>query len=352
MAVKIPASIADIDAQWLSEATGFDVTAAAIEQIGVGIGVASAVYRATLDGSNCPPSVIVKLPALDEAAAFTSTVLRMYIREVRFFKTLAKDCPFKTPASYYGDVNEETSQFAIVLEDLGALRIIDQNKGMDIEDAFIAIDGIAHMHAIWWGKGDALAAAGTTVSLGDPIYPAIVPMVFAEGWEKVTKEMTLPKSILDVGPKYGAAVGSLLASLMTGPNTLAHGDFRADNMLFTAAGELAVLDFQLIGTGTGAYDLAYFVTQSLAADIASAHESELFDRWIEALHRYGVPAELVNRDQLWEHYRAAALFCLAYPIVASRGMDLSDPRQYALVESMNTRFDRALTELNLAELIQ
>lgn len=30
---------------------------------------------------------------------------------------------------------------------------------------------------------------------------------------------------------------------------------------------------------------------------------------------------------------------------------ISDPRQYVLVESMNGRFDRALTELNLAELI-
>lgn len=351
MAVKIPTSIAGVDARWLSEATGFDVTAAAIERIGVGIGVSSAVYRATLTGTNCPSSVIVKLPALDEGAAFTSTVLRMYIREVQFFKTLAKDCPFKTPASYYGDVNEETSQFALVLEDLGALRVIDQNIGMDIEDAYVAVDELAHMHAIWWGKGDALAAAGTTVSLGDPIYPAILPMVFAEGWEKVTKEMTLPRSILDIGPKFGAAVASLLASLVAGPNTLAHGDFRADNMLFTDANELAVLDFQLIGTSSGAYDLAYFVTQSLAVDVASTHEAELFDRWLDALHRYGVSAELIDRNQLWKSYRSAALFCLAYPIVASRGMDLSDPRQYALVESMNARFDRALTELNLAELI-
>lgn len=352
MAVKIPASILDVDAQWLSEATGFDVTAATFNQIGVGIGVSSAVYRATLVGSNCPPSVIIKLPALDEGAVFTSTMLRMYIREVRFFKTLAKDCPFKVPHLFYGDVNEETSQFALVLEDFGAMRIVDQNIGMNIEDAVVAIDGLAHMHAIWWGKGDALAAAGTTVSLGDPIYPAILPMVFAEGWEKVTKEMTLPKSLLEIGPKFGAAVAPLLASLMTGPNTLAHGDFRADNMLFTAANELAVLDFQLIGTGTGAYDLAYFVTQSIAADVASSHETDLFDHWIDGLRRYGVPAKLINRTQLWEQYRAAALFCLVYPIVASRGMDFGDPRQYALVETMNTRFDRALTELNLAELIQ
>lgn len=340
-----------MNAQWLSVATGFDISSAATKQIGIGIGVSSAVYRASLEGRNCPPSVIVKLPALDEAAVFTSMMLRMYIREVRFFHTLAQDCPFRTPAMYFGQVNEETSQFALVLEDLGGLRIVDQNIGMDVHDAFVAVDGLAHMHAKWWGTADALATAGTTISLSDPIYPAILPTVFAEGWEIVTKEMTLPKSILDIGPKFGTAVESLLASLTTGTNTLAHGDFRADNMLFTTDNELAVLDFQLIGTGTGAYDLAYFVTQSLAPDVASRYEIELFDLWINALHRYGVAAELINVTQLWEHYRIAALFCLAYPIVASRGMDFSDPRQYALVETMNTRFDRALTELNLAELL-
>ena len=74
----------------------------------------------------------------------------------------------------------------MVVEDLGNLRIVDQVVGMSIEDARRAVDGVAGMHAKWWGKADALAADGTTISLGDPIYPAVVPMVFAyayvTGW--------------------------------------------------------------------------------------------------------------------------------------------------------------------------
>ena len=52
--------------------------------------------------------------------------------------------------------------------------------------------------------------------------------------------------------------------------------------------------------------------------------------------------------RLWEDYRKAALFCLVYPVVASRGMDLSDPRQRDLVDSMLRRFERAVEELDLA----
>ena len=351
MAAAIPTSIDEVTAEWMSAATGWKVTAVRNEIIGVGVGVASAVYRSHLTGSGCPASVIVKMPALDPNAAFTSTVLRMYIREVRFFKTLAKDVPFRVSKSFYGEVNEETSQFAMVVEDLGNLRAVDQVKGMNIGDARRAVDGLAAMHAKWWGKADALAADGTTISLGDPIYPAIVPMVFAEGWEKCTKEITMPDSIMQVGPRFGNAVAPLLASLAKGPNTLAHGDYRADNMFFDEQNKLVVLDFQLIGTGIGAYDLAYFITQSIAADDASKHERELFDRWIDGVLSGGAPKELVDKKALWEHYRSAALFCLAYPIVASRGMDLSDKRSFELVDCMNTRFDRAVRELNLVSLL-
>ena len=71
----------------------------------------------------------------------------------------------------------------------------------------------------------------------------------------------------------------LLDDLATEPTTMVHGDWRADNLLFEPDGSVAALDFQLIGTGRGTYDLAYFVTQSLDRADAAAHERALFDRW-------------------------------------------------------------------------
>jgi hypothetical protein len=68
----------------------------------------------------------------------------------------------------------------------------------------------------------------------------------------------------------------------------------------------------------------------------------------------GLPPTLVQTadlDRMWEDYRKAALFCLVYPIVASRGMDLDDPRQRGLVDCMNTRLARAIDELGLADLL-
>ena len=53
----------------------------------------------------------------------------------------------------------------------------------------------------------------------------------------------------------------------------------------------------------------------------------------------------------WEDYRKAALFCLVYPVVAWRGMDAGDPRQVDLAATMLDRFDRAVAELDLADLL-
>jgi hypothetical protein len=344
----MPTSADDVTAEWLSSVTDFEIDSARVELIGVGVGVTSAVYRLHLEGPSCPDTMILKMPALDPAAVFTSTLLRMYHREVGFYNHLAEQSPIRVPKGYYGVIDEESAQFVLLIEDLGQKRCVDQVVGMELSDAEHVVDELAGWQAQWWRKAGSIVEQGLGMSIGDPIYPAVLPMVFAEGWEKVTGAMDLPASIVQVGEKWIGGFEALLQEMSQEPCTVLHGDYRADNMLFDDDGSLVLLDFQLIGSGTAAYDLAYFVTQSLDADLAADHERELFDRWIEGLRAGGVPAE--DLDHQWDHYRKSALFCLAYPIVASRGMDFDDPRQMALVNCMNTRYTRAVEQLDLASI--
>lgn len=346
----IPDTIDDVTPAWLRDVAGLPCQAVETTQIGVGIGVSSALYRLALEGDGCPASVIVKLPALDEAAVFTSTMLRMYIREVAFFERLAASVPVRVPTLHHGAVDTETSKFVVVMEDMAGMRVVDQLEGMAVEDAEVAVDALAAWHAAWWREADHLAEEGVAVSLGDPVYPAVLPIVFAEGWEKVTSELEVAPAMAAIGPRWAAAMPGLLQDLSRQPATLCHGDYRADNIMFDPDGAPVLLDFQLTGTGSGAYDLAYFMTQSLEAEVAGAHERRLFDRYVEGLRAGGVPQEDVG-DELWLDYRKASLFCLVYPVVASRGMDLSDPRQRALIECMNSRFTRAAEQLELDELL-
>lgn len=347
---SIPDTIDDITPAWLRDVAGLPCDTAEISRIGVGIGVSSALYRVSLQGQGCPSSVVVKLPALDAAAVFTSTMLRMYIREVAFFDQLAAQVPVRVPALHHGEVDEETSKFVVVMEDMSALRMVDQLEGMAIADAERAVDALAAWHAAWWRHAGHLATEGIAISLGDPIYPAVLPLVFGEGWQKMTSELEVAPSIARIGPRFSDAIPGLLHDLSEQPSTMLHGDYRADNILFDSDGSPVLLDFQLIGTGSGSYDLAYFITQSLATEVAAVHERRLFERWCDGLRAAGVSHEDLG-DKLWLNYRKAALFCLVYPVVAGRGMDMSDPRQLALLECMNTRFTRAVEQLDLEQLL-
>jgi len=342
-------TIDDVTASWVQQETGLPVTDVAAELIGVGIGVSSAVYRLTLSGPDVPDTLILKLPALDEAAVFTSSMLRMYAREVKFFDELAKESPIRVPKGFGGASSEDGANYHLFMEDMGGHRIVDQLDGMAITDAEQAVDELAAWHAQFWGKAEHHVGTGAAVSIGDDVYRAVLPVVFEEGWTKVQAEMEVHPTIADVAPRWLAKLPEMLNALSAAPTTVVHGDYRADNIFFDADGKVVLLDFQLTGLGSGSYDLSYFTTQSLLPDVAAANEQALFQRYVAGLIAGGVPEAETSR--LWDDYRVGALFCLVYPIVASRGMDLSDPRQYELVNSMNERCARAIDELGLRDVL-
>ncbi len=345
----IPSTIDQIDADWVADATGLGVTAVRSEIIGVGIGVSSAVYRLHLEGTDVPDTMVLKLHALDPAAVFTSSMLHMYEREVKFFDDLAGRSPIRVPCGYGGALSEDGATYYLLMQDVGGHRCVDQNLGMELADAERSVDALASWHAEFWGDTDRYIASGAAMSLSNDIYKAVLPLVFGEGLAKLQAETQVHPTIAGVAPRWVDKLPNMLSALSGTPTTIAHGDYRADNIFFDDNNEVVLLDFQLTGCASPGYDLAYFVTQSLLPEVASANERQLFDRYIAALLGRGVPEAETAR--LWEDYRTAALFCLVYPVVASRGMDLTDQRQLDLITNMNLRCARAIDELSLSDLL-
>jgi hypothetical protein len=181
---------------------------------------------------------------------------------------------------------------------------------------------------------------GVTVSLGDPIYKAVLPVVFAEGVGEAREGAQHPRC----HRRHRPALERGHASPGRPPGDRAHHDGATatggpTTCCSSPTAPVAALDFQLIGTARGTYDLAYFVTQSLDRSTATEHERALFDRWVSAVEGAGVPPE--DNATAWDDYRQGALFCLVYPVVAWRGMDAGDPRQVGLASTMLDRFARA-----------
>jgi hypothetical protein len=139
------------------------ITARRPTQIGQGVGVMGDIFRVELDvegdRGTTPATAVVKLPSGFEANRAQGVGLGMYEAEVRFYRELAPATPSGLPTIFFSDIVSGTADFVIVMEDLGALTIVDQAVGMSVDQAAAALRVLADVHAAWWGRvqTDALA---------------------------------------------------------------------------------------------------------------------------------------------------------------------------------------------------
>ena len=113
-------------------------------------------------------------------------------------------------------------------------------------------------------------------------------------------------------------VEAMLTGLAAVPETMLHGDLRADNLLFSAEGDsVTLVDWQGLGRGPAGWDLAYLMSQCLTVDDRQVHEAELLDHYRVELAGAGCQA---TAEEVREGYAEAMLFGLviacALPLIS------------------------------------
>jgi len=99
-------------------------------------------------------------------------------------------------------------------------------------------------------------------------------------------------------------------------STIVHGDFRIDNLLFhPAGGEVAVVDWQTVGIGPGAGDIAYLIGTSIADPaVRETEERRLVELYVALLAEAGIAADA---DRCWRDYRRCAFSGFIMAVFAS-----------------------------------
>ncbi|HAF38815.1 MAG TPA: aminoglycoside phosphotransferase, partial [Gammaproteobacteria bacterium] len=74
------------------------------------------------------------------------------------------------------------------------------------------------------------------------------------------------------------------------PWTIAHQDYRVENLMFgpEGSGEVMVIDWQGIGRGPGAYDLAYLLGGSMDVQLRRDNERDLVKAYHDQLVLSGI----------------------------------------------------------------
>jgi hypothetical protein len=134
---------------------------------------------------------------------------------------------------------------------------------------------MADLHAAWWDS-DELTEGGRLAwvpRLDSTLAQARCPIIRAcwEPFVAVYGDRVGPRAV-EVGDWMQQHCDELYRKAAVGPVTLAHGDYRLDNLFFHAdeperADGFALVDWQMPVAASGVVDLCYFLAGSLPVEV-------------------------------------------------------------------------------------
>lgn len=335
-----PTRVADISAEWLTDALGDRVDEFTCEVIGSGEGFMGQLARVHLvrhrgaSDSSLPSSVIVKLPTADPGGQMIGQMMRVWERELRFYSDIA---PRITGVNIARCLNTQADPYVLILEDLHPRTPGDQVAGPTAEQARTAIDAAAALHSAWFDHPD-LSTFDWMPDLDDPM-SASVGAMFEIGWPTFLARYadSLSRRVIDWCERFVPNIPSWMQSYKTWPPTLTHGDFRLDNMFFDADGAVTLIDWQLSMRCPSTTDLVYFLGTNIPTEMRRELQGELIERYAARMREGGVPAEWADPERITQGYAEGCLFYCTSFAASILTLDPANARGAALMDSLVRR---------------
>lgn len=260
-------------------------------------GQLGASYRFHLEAApggadQAPSSVVLKLAAgTPEGRA---QIAPGYRSEVGYYQRYATAARIRVPHCWSAAISPDGQRFTLVLEDAHPSRPGSQVDGCTPARAEAAIRNLAGQHAPFWQR-DGLAedadwlrrADGPALDfLAEVFAGATVPFLERFGADLAPADVETLRRTADLFGRWGRHVGARYS--------LIHGDYRLDNLLFSAGTEAAeieviAVDWQSLEVGFPGRDVAYFLSTALAPDVRRARENSLVRAYHDRLVALGVP---------------------------------------------------------------
>jgi hypothetical protein len=341
-AASVPRTAEDVSPAWLSRALGVDVTGAAIVET---IGGTATKLRLRVDygeATELPATMCLK-GGMGEHATFMARV-GIYATEARFFRDELRNSTVRAPTAYWADVDHDLFG-AVLLEDLSrpSVRFCSAREPLSLDEVALVLDNAALLHAGRWNS-EWLSASPWLEHFADPAskgrayFSMLGVPVVREFIDKraniLPTELTDPQRCIDLF--WGFVDASEI-----GAQTLLHGDLHVGNVYFDGP-HAAMCDWQVLGRGSPAFDVAYLIGSALNVENRRAAERDLLRHYLAALAAAGVE-DAPSDDEMWIAYRAH----MAYGFFAW----LTNPEAFQacdIIEEVLHRFGTAVVDLETA----
>lgn len=339
-----------ITSEWLSEKLGDEVSITGERRIGDGlVGMNIRYELAVPAGSETPSSIIAKLPSPDPTSRATGIALRNYEREVKFYDVIAPTVDIRVARCFHGEWRESDGDFVLLLEDLSPGEQGNQVTGCSAEMSARAVLELARLHGPRWGDRtlDEIEFLGRREP-GDAERLQMLWSMFAPGFF-ATYSTYLDSEGVGLVERFGAQLPAWIEG-HTLPNTVTHGDYRLDNLMFeSAAGgyPIAAVDWQTPGQGSASGDVSYFLGAGPLPEVRREIERDLVDQYCAALATYAVD---VDGAEFWQQYCRDAYAGVIMSVIASQIVG-GNERSEAMFAAMATRHVRHALDVGAEALI-
>ena len=306
--IRIPQSVEEIDAAWLTHAIRSAGLVEAANVVGFragspgsGVGFQGQTIRISLDWdieeSDAPDAVLVKFPTDNVGNRGLAEAEGSYDREFDFYERLSGDFPIRVPrlihavrdpgpspaarrrreglvdglpapvVKFIGRharklVRPSKRRYALVMEYIPDARITTAADLPPAEDLSAILRTLAEMHAHFWG--DSRLADDSVFEWSMVTQMPNVMHGLYRAWRDEVVERE-PGVFTDELMRHADWVGDHIVDLaahLNEPLSIRHGDCRTDNMLFTDDG-LVMIDFGAAGSGRPAGDVAYLLSEAI-----------------------------------------------------------------------------------------
>ncbi len=312
--VRNPRELTVAWAQRVVNCNSNDAVVSRVEIISVDIGTTTRVR--ILVEHNGPDTLprrwFVKLPSLDWRARLITALPRLLQTEVRFYSEISDAIPMIRPS-----ILAAQSRFGrgatLVLNDVTEFGA-NPGSPMDeltVSQADLIVEQLAYLHAHFWHKLDISNKhrwlAGPVRRLEDFLGTLLAVPLMKRGLRRAGS--VVPLHLHDSAIHYARHRRKTMRFLAKGVQTLVHHDCHPGNF-FWHKSQPGLLDWQLVRTGEGISDIAYFLATALSPETRQIHEASLLSKYVQILSENGVQG--VDHASQLHRYRAH----LVYPFEA------------------------------------
>ena len=256
--------------------------------------------------ADLPTRLVIKV-----ARGVDKILAPFYENEVNFYNRVRPELVLEVPRTFGAGFDPDSSDFAIVLEDLTLRGATFPNvlTPVSLDSVRSILSQQARLHARFWQSprlrpGGDLAWAGSHVEgkVAELMMVGAQPLIQHE-IDTVSFKREMVQRLRTTGPALRNGTLALHRHQQSLPQTLVEGDMHIGNTYLLPDGSGGLLDWQLTCRGHHMHDVSYLVTTALSVEERRAHEKDLVRFYLDRLAAEGVAHTPTFEDSFTEFGR-------------------------------------------------